>query len=75
MLTPPDDRIGVWSQGKRLRTFFFFLVLRRMAWLTLRLQTGNLLETWASMTQASREWGGGEDGMGRGRAGAHRLEA
>lgn len=36
---------------------------------------GNLLETWASMTQASREWGGVKDGMGRGRAGAHRLEA
>lgn len=42
-----------------------------MVWLTLRLQTGNLLETWASMTQVSREWGGGEDGTGRGRARAH----
>ena len=42
-----------------------------MVWLTLRLQTGNLLETWASMTQVSREWGGVEDGTGRGRARAH----
>lgn len=69
-MTPPDDRVGVWSQGQRLRVFCF-LVLRRMAWLTRRLQMGNLLETWASRTQASREWGGVEDGIGRERAGAH----
>lgn len=36
---------------------------------------GNLLETWASRTQASREWGGVEDGIGRERAGAHQPEA
>lgn len=61
-------RFGVRARGLVL---FFFLVLRRMVWLTLRLQTGNLLETWASMTQVSREWGGVEDGTGRGRARAH----
>lgn len=45
----------------------FFLLLRRMVWLTLRLQMGNLLETWAFGTQASREWGEGkaEDGRDR----------
>ena len=63
--------LGFGVRARGLGLFFFFFVLIRMAWLTLRLQTGNLLETWASMTQASREWGGVEDGMGRGRAGAH----
>lgn len=55
LLTLPKNRVGVWSQGQRLKAFF--LVLRRMVWLTLRLQMGNLLETWAFRIQASTEEG------------------
>lgn len=48
-----------WGFEPGLRLRVFFLVLRRMAWLIVRPQMGNLLETWAFRTQASREWGWG----------------